>query len=126
MSNSLMQPDLQLDTTLTKEGYAADSKAVGDKIASIPDIEYGCWKSSYVVSDKNIKSGTIMFSHPRSSPPKSVVISYRVYSYFYGELHLDTNIATNGVDGYGIYWAYIPIEIGNGQSPLYIDWIAIW
>lgn len=32
MSNSLMQPDLQLDTTLTKDGYAADSKAVGDKL----------------------------------------------------------------------------------------------
>lgn len=29
MSNSLMQPDLQLDTTLTKDGYAADAKAVG-------------------------------------------------------------------------------------------------
>ena len=34
MSNSLMQPDLQLDTTLTKEGYAADAKITGDRLDS--------------------------------------------------------------------------------------------
>lgn len=126
MSNSLMQPDLQLDTTLTKEGCAADSKSVGDKFNSIPEIEYGCWESNYVISNKDIKSGSIMFNRPHSSPPKSVVISYRVYNYFYGELHLDTNIGGNGIDSTGIYWVYIPIEIGNGLSALFIDWIAIW
>ena len=126
MSNSLMQPDLQLDTTLTKDGYAADAKVVGDKFNSIPEIEYGCWKSNYVISNKDIKSGSIMFTHTHNSSPKSVVISYRMYNYFYGELHLDTNIAGVGADSTGIYWIYIPMEIGNGLANLLIDWIAIW
>lgn len=126
MSNSLMQPDLQLDTTLTKDGYAADSKAVGDKFNSIPEIEYGCWKSNYTISDKNNKQGFIPFNYTHNSSPKSVVISYRTYYYFYGELHLNTNISNFGTDSTGIYWIYIPMEIGNGQGTLLIDWVAIW
>ena len=126
MSNSLMQPDLQLDTTLTKDGYAADAKVVGDKFNSIPEMEYGCWVSDYIISDANSKTGSIMFNHPHSSPPKSVVISYRTYNYFYGELHLDTSMNNYGADSTGIYWTYIPKEIGNGKAPLLIDWVAIW
>ena len=126
MSNSLMQPNLQLDTTLTKDGYAADSKAVGNKFNSIPEIEYRCWKYNYTVSDKNNKSGFIPFNYVHNSSPKSVVISYRTYGYFYGELHLDTNIADSGTDSAGIYWIYTLMEIGNGLGNLFIDWVAIW
>lgn len=32
MSNSLMNSTTQIDTTLTKNGYAADAKIVGDKL----------------------------------------------------------------------------------------------
>lgn len=32
MSNSLMNSTTQIDNTLTKDGYAADSKTVGDKL----------------------------------------------------------------------------------------------
>lgn len=35
MSNSLINSTTQIDTTLTKEGYAADSKITGDKIKEI-------------------------------------------------------------------------------------------
>lgn len=126
MSNSLMQPDLQLDTTLTKDGYAADSKAVGDKFNSIPEMEYGSYKYNHTISDTNSKGGFIPFTYAHNSPPKSVVISYRTYDYFYGELHLDTNIGGTGTDSVGIYWKYIPIQIGNGQGGLAIDWVAIW
>lgn len=126
MSNSLINSTTQIDTTLTKDGYAADAKAVGDKFNSILEMEYGCWESKYTVSNKDIKSGTIVFNRPHNSAPKSLVISYRTYNYFYGNLHLDTNISGFGADSTGFYWVYIPIEIGNGLANLLIDWIAIW
>ena len=125
MSNSLMQPDLQLDTTLTKDGYAADAKVVGDKLNSIPEMEYGCFVSPSPINTNNIYQYTVNFSNSHSDVPRTVLLSYRTYNYFNGDLHIDTD-KNNGVDRDGFVFVYIPRDIGNGLASLFVDWIAIW
>lgn len=91
------------------------------------EIEYGHWVADYVISDKNIKSFDISFENQHDTEPKTVLLSYRMYNYFYGHVHLDTGKrGGHGVDNTGLLAVYIPIEIGNGKSGLFVDWIAIW
>ena len=126
MSNSLMQPDLQLDTTLTKDGYAADAKVVGDKLNSIPEIEHGCFVSPTTINENRPYQYTVNFSNSHSDVPKTVLLSYRTYNFFKGYIHIDTDIKNNGVDKNGFVFVYIPRDIGNGLANLFVDWIAIW
>lgn len=52
MSNSLINSTTQIDTTLTKEGYAADAKVVGDALIKIAKIDYNLTVSGgYVYVD---------------------------------------------------------------------------
>ena len=122
MSN-LMSPDMQIDKTLSVEGVAADAKAVGDAMAAaVPEMECGTWKSPNAISNNDMVKINISFTRKHDTPPKAVIVSYRIYEYFYGALHLDGNNPT----GTGFSARYIPIVIGNGSGTLTVDWLAIW
>ena len=115
------------DTTLTKEGVAADAKAVGDAVAAAtPEMEYGCFVSPTTINTKNIYQYTVDFSNSHGDMPKTVLLSYRTYNYFNGYVHIDTNVKNAGIDRLGFTFVYIPTEIGNGLANLYVDWLAIW
>lgn len=111
------------DKTLTKEGVAADAKAAGDALAAIPEIEYGAYTYNGAISELTIYSFNIQFNKQHSTAPKTILLSYRAYNYFWGSIHLDTNQEATK-DGFSV--AYIAQEIGNGKGELVVDWIAIW
>ncbi len=129
MATSLMrpkEPKTEIDKTLTLDGYAADAKAVGDRMATLPEMEYGCFASPTTINTKDLRQYTVNFSNSHTTEPKTVLLSYRTYHYFYGTVHIATNAKHAGVDNTGFTFVYIPIEIGNGLAGIYVDWIAIW
>ena len=129
MAASLMrpkEPKTEIDKTLTLDGYAADAKVVGDRMAALPEMEYGCFVSPTTINTKSIYQYTVNFSNSHADVPKTVLLSYRTYNYFNGYVHIDTNVKNAGVDRFGFTFVYIPIEIGNGLANLFVDWIAIW
>ena len=65
---------------------------------------------------------SIKFKNTHKVPPNVILVSYRTFGYFYGELHVidDSQTAT------GFKCIYIPQNIGNGQGRLIIDWVAFW
>ena len=114
------------DTTLTQGGVPADAKAVGDRLATLPEMEYGCFVSPTTISENKIYQYTVNFSNSHADVPKTVLLSYRTYSYFNGYVHIDTDMKDAGVDRFGFTFVYIPQDIGNGLANLLVDWIAIW
>lgn len=54
MSNNLINSTTQIDTTLTKEGYAADAKAVGDELYTRTFKHFG-------VTGYNDKSNSVTY-----------------------------------------------------------------
>lgn len=101
------------------DGWAASPAAVAN---AAPEMECGAWKNPSEVSNKNIVKINISFTRKHNTPPKAVIVSYRIYDYFYGELHLSSKSPTET----GFEAQYIPIEIGNGRGALTVDWLAIW
>lgn len=77
MSNSLMQPDLQLDTTLSKEGFAADSKAVGDELETIQH-RFECGDSQIDPVGEGVWSfKTINYIYTHQKTPVPVITHYK-------------------------------------------------
>lgn len=114
------------DTTLSVEGVAADAKAVGDRFAALPEMEYGCFVSPTLINTADMRQYNVNFSNSHTDVPKAVLLSYRTYNYFYGEIHIDTDKKNAGIDNTGFTFVYIPKEIGNGLANLFVDWVAIW
>lgn len=114
------------DKTLTQEGVAADAKAVGDRLATLPEMEHGCFVSPTTISENKIYQYIVNFSNSHSDVPKTVLLSYRTYSFFKGNIHIDTDKKNNGADKNGFVFVYIPTDFGNGGANLVADWLAIW
>lgn len=106
-------------TKTAADGWAASPAAVA---AAVPEMEYGTWKSSNTISNNDMVKINISFTRKHDNPPKAVIVSYRIYEYFYGALHLSSSNPT----GTGFSARYIPIAIGNGSGILTVDWLAIW
>ena len=85
------------------------------------NLEFGSIAKGEISSTDNI-SETISFSKTHSDPPKTIILSYSTFGYFYGELHVEINSETKN----GFKCRYIPIEIGNGKGQLVIYWAAFW
>lgn len=105
------------------DGWAASPAAVAN---AVPEMEYGCFVSPTTISENKIYQYTVNFSNSHADVPKTVLLSYRTYSYFNGYVHIDTDMKDAGVDRFGFTFVYIPQDIGNGLANLLVDWIAIW
>ena len=111
------------DSTKTSaDGWAASPAAVAN---AVPEMEYGCYLSG-IISDKSIRDYDILFRNSHKSKPKTVLMTYSLYGYCYGYLHLHEGKRANGVDNAGFTATFIPAEIGAGQGNLFIHWLAIW
>lgn len=121
--NTMMLPSMQTDKTLSIEGVAADAKAVGDVLATIPEFEYGVYIHPDYINATHSYVFNIKLNKPHSTAPKTILISYRTYNYFYGSIHVDVSKEITK-DGFDV--VYIPKEIGNGKGLLLVDWVAIW
>ena len=78
MSNSLINSTTQIDTTLTKDGYAADAKAAGDAVKNVRtevsqkinfavNIGY-CYQEGTANCDlSDLEAGNYLLIAPRSS-----------------------------------------------------------
>lgn len=125
MSNFMnADPDVRIsdtpDATKTAAGgWAASPAAVAN---AAPEMECGTWQSQNVISNENIVKINISFTRKHDTPPKAVIVSYRIYEYFYGALHLSGEKPTET----GFSARYIPIVVGNGLGTLIVDWLAIW
>ena len=108
------------DATKTAAGgWAASPAAVAN---AVPEMEYGTWENPTAISTKDMVEITINFTKKHNTPPEAVIVSYRTFGYFYGELHLTSDQPTET----GFFARYIPVEIGNGLGTLIVDWLAIW
>lgn len=125
MSNFMnADPDVRISDTpdatkIAAGGWAASPAAVA---AAVPEMEYGTWKNSNTISNNDMVKINISFTRKHDTPPKAVIVSYRIYEYFYGALHLSSANPTET----GFEARYIPINIGNGKGTLMVDWLAIW
>ena len=104
-------------------GWAASPAAVAN---AVPEMEYGCFVSPTTISENKIYQYTVNFRNSHSDVPKAVLLSYRTYNYFKGNIHIDTNVKNAGIDMNGFVFVYIPTDIGNGGANLIVDWLAIW
>lgn len=105
------------------DGWAASPAAVAN---AVPEMEYGCFVSPTAISESKIYQYTVNFRNSHSDVPKTVLLSYRTYSYFNGYVHIDTDVKNAGIDMNGFVFVYIPTDIGNGGANLFVDWLAIW
>lgn len=105
------------------DGWAASPAAVAN---AVPELEYGCFVSPTTINENKIYQYTVNFSNSHTDVPKAVILSYRTYNYFYGDVHIDTDKKNAGIDNTGFIFVYNPKEIGNGLANLFVDWIAIW
>lgn len=85
------------------------------------NIEFGTYKSSNIISDKNIKRYKIYYNN-HNIKPNVVITSYATYDYFCGYCHINSDTI---YDNYFEY-IYTPVEIGNGKGFLIVHWIEIW
>lgn len=83
--------------------------------------EHGTYAYDPVSTTNNIEM-SIKFKNTHKVKPNVILVSYRTFGYFYGELHVvdDSPTAT------GFKCIYIPKNIGNGKGRLIIDWVAFW
>lgn len=73
------------------DGWAASPAAVAN---AVPELEYGCFVSPTTISENKIYQYTVNFSNSHSDVPKTVLLSYRTYSFFKGYVHIDTDKKT--------------------------------
>lgn len=99
-----------------------DGTCTGAISALNASIEHGTYAYPSTVSTKKDINISIDFKNKHNTPPSSVLLSYRTFGYFYGELHL-LDIAPTST---GFRCIYLPKEIGNGLGMLIVDWVAFW
>lgn len=115
-------------TEYTQVGTSFGAKDINDTNAAINDVngkldknEHGTYTYDPVSTTNNIEI-SIKFKNTHKVRPNVILVSYRTFGYFYGELHVidDSQTAT------GFKCIYIPKNIGNGKGRLIIDWVAFW
>ena len=84
-------------------------------------IEYGVVLHGIVDTTDQIDFN-VTFTKAHSTPPKTILLSYEMWGYFYGELHVRRDYTTKT----GFSAIFLPKEIGNKTSPLALYWIALW
>lgn len=85
------------------------------------NLEYGFVDVGTVASKDNI-SGSVSFANTHTESPKTILLSYSTYGYFYGRLHVESGSQSKR----GFTYKYMPAEIGNGKGTLVIYWAAFW
>ena len=113
--------NVNYDNTNTNLTATNTQSAITELNGKLDKNEHGTYTYDPVSTTNNIEI-SIKFKNTHKVRPNVILVSYRTFGYFYGELHVIDGSQT----ATGFECIYIPKNIGNGQGRLTIDWVAFW